>query len=145
MRMEHHVHLMSNVEGMNNSIEEFVTHLEEPLKLERGRWLVGVEEITFTHSFPNVTEEASFKVFMKGNAEPAEYLLPKGQYESAEEIVDALKDRGLVIEGDVGLTVTDRGLGTRANVRFKPREGLLSKISNLFSVKVDLSLKDIFK
>jgi hypothetical protein len=61
------------------------------------------------------------------------------------EIVDALKDRGLVIEGDLGLSVTDRGLETRANVRFKPREGLLSKISNLFSVKVDLSLKDIFK
>jgi hypothetical protein len=61
------------------------------------------------------------------------------------DLVDALKDRGLCAEGEIGIELTEKGKNVRAAVRFKPREGLLSKLSNVFSLKVDLSLKDIFK
>jgi len=59
------------------------------------------------------------------------------------ELVDMLKERGLSTEGEFGLELTESGKASRATVKFKPREGLLSKLSNLISVKIDLSLKDL--
>lgn len=61
------------------------------------------------------------------------------------DLVEALQDRGLCAEGEVGMELTEQGRTVRGTVRFKPREGLLSKLSNILSIKVDLSLKDIFK
>jgi hypothetical protein len=61
------------------------------------------------------------------------------------ELVDMLKERGFSVEGEVGLELTESGRTSRATVRFKPREGLLSKLSHIFSVKMDLSPKDFFK
>jgi hypothetical protein len=61
------------------------------------------------------------------------------------ELVDMLKERGFSVEGEVGLELTESGKTSRATVRFKPREGLLSKLSHIFSVKLDLSLKDLFR
>jgi len=59
------------------------------------------------------------------------------------EIVDALKDRGFSVEGEVGLELTDSGQISRATVKFKPREGFLSKLSNVVSINIDLNLKDL--
>jgi len=59
------------------------------------------------------------------------------------ELVDMLKERGLSTEGEFGLELTESGRASRATVKFKPREGFLSKLSNLISVKLDLSLKDL--
>lgn len=62
-----------------------------------------------------------------------------------KSVVEALQDRGLLVEGEVGVEVTDAGKSIRTQVRFKPREGLPARLANIFSVKVDLNLKDLFK
>jgi len=62
-----------------------------------------------------------------------------------EDVIDTLQDRRLLVEGDIGLELTPDAKTLRAQVRFKPREGLISKLSRIFSAKVDLSLKDFFK
>jgi hypothetical protein len=61
------------------------------------------------------------------------------------EIINALQERGLLIEGELGVEISESGEKLRSVVRFKPREGLLARISRLISIKIDLSLKDILK
>ena len=62
-----------------------------------------------------------------------------------DELVNVLKEQGFSVEGEFGLELTDSGKASRATVRFKPREGFLSKLSNVVSVKIDLNLNDLFK
>jgi len=62
-----------------------------------------------------------------------------------QNFIEALQGRGLLVEGDIGLELTKDAKTFRAQVRFKPREGLISKLSRIFSLKADLSLKDFFK
>lgn len=64
---------------------------------------------------------------------------------STLDIVDALKERGLVVEGETGFEISPEGKNIRASVKFKPREGFLKKLSNVVSVKFDLSIKDFLK
>ncbi len=64
---------------------------------------------------------------------------------SLDDIVDALRDRKLVVEGEIGYELTTEGRTVRASVRFQPREGFLSKLSRILSLKVDVGLKDLFK
>jgi hypothetical protein len=62
------------------------------------------------------------------------------------EIISVLQEKGLAVEGEVGLVeLTPSGMAARATVRFKPREGLLSKLANIISLKVEINLKDLFK
>ncbi len=61
------------------------------------------------------------------------------------EVVVALKEGGWLVEGEAGVEITSEGKSVRAQVKFKPREGLLARLSRVFSVKVDMSLKDLFK
>jgi hypothetical protein len=76
---------------------------------------------------------------------------PFGEFEFVDssldlnEVIVALREGGWVVEGEAGVEVTPQGKSVRAQVRFKPREGLLSRLANVFSVKLDLSLKDLFK
>lgn len=62
---------------------------------------------------------------------------------SLEEVVDNLMDRGLAVEGEVTMQMGPEGQSLRKTVRFKPREGFLSKLINRFSV--NLNLKDLFR
>jgi hypothetical protein len=62
-----------------------------------------------------------------------------------EEVISGLQEKALFTEGELGVEVGPNGRTFRAQVRFKPREGLLAKLSRVFSVKVDLSLKDILQ
>jgi len=62
-----------------------------------------------------------------------------------DSVIEVLQDRGLLVEGDIGLELTNDAKTFRAQVKFKPREGLISKLSRIFSVKADLSLKNFFK
>jgi hypothetical protein len=64
---------------------------------------------------------------------------------SLHEVIVALQERGLLVEGEAAFEVTPEGRSVRAKVSFKPREGLVSKLLQRFSLKVDLSLKDLFK
>jgi hypothetical protein len=57
-------------------------------------------------------------------------------------MIDTLKD-SYVIEGERTLEVTEAGKSIRETLKFKPRESLISKIINQFSVKIDL--KDLLK
>lgn len=76
---------------------------------------------------------------------------PFGQLEIVDaavklpDMIAALQERGLLVEGEAGVEITDTGRSIRAHVRFKPREGLLARLANVLSVKIELSLKDLFK
>jgi len=59
------------------------------------------------------------------------------------EVIDALQDRGLVVEGEIGLEIAPEGRSIRTSLKFKPREGIVSKVINRFSLNIDL--KDLFK
>ncbi len=52
--------------------------------------------------------------------------------------IDELQDRGLVVEGDLALEIGPEGRKIRTNLRFQPREGLISKVINRFSFRFDL-------
>ena len=56
----------------------------------------------------------------------------------AHEVIDALQERGLVVEGEYGYEVGPTGQTIRQTMRFKPREGFISKVLNRISLKVDL-------
>jgi len=59
------------------------------------------------------------------------------------EVIDELRDRGLLVEGERTIEVTPEGERVREQVRFKPREGLISKLIRRFRVNIDLSLRDL--
>lgn len=54
-----------------------------------------------------------------------------------------LQNMGLAVEGEAGLTVSEKGKEFRASVKFRPREGAISKVLNVFKVNVNLSPKDL--
>ena len=54
------------------------------------------------------------------------------------EVIDALQDRGLIVEGEIGLELGPGGRQMRTSIKFKPREGLISKVKSRFSISVDL-------
>lgn len=58
------------------------------------------------------------------------------------DVVDGLRQLGLAVEGELGVEVTPSGISQRATVKFKPREGLISKVLNRISVNV--TPKDFF-
>lgn len=62
-----------------------------------------------------------------------------------KDMVSALKEQGLVAEGEVSLTITEDGKEKRMLVKFAPRESIFKRLSNIFSIKVDMSLKDFLK
>lgn len=64
---------------------------------------------------------------------------------SVKNIVHELKEEGLLVEGDLGLEITKEGQSIRAEVRFSPREGLVKKLSRIFSLTANLDLKDLTK
>ncbi|WP_162915244.1 hypothetical protein [Desertibaculum subflavum] len=72
---------------------------------------------------------------------------PHGPSEIVEakviDIVDALQERGLVIEGEMGMEMTEAGRIVRQTVKFRSREGLVSKLINRLEVKINL--KDLLK
>lgn len=63
--------------------------------------------------------------------------------ENLPALIDGLRERKLLVEGEIGLELTAEGEQQRATVRFKPREGLISKIINRITVKINL--KNIIK
>jgi hypothetical protein len=64
---------------------------------------------------------------------------------SLKNIVHELKEEGLLVEGDLGLEITKEGQTIRAQVRFSPREGLVKKLSRIFSLTANIDLKDLTK
>jgi hypothetical protein len=54
------------------------------------------------------------------------------------DLIDELKERGYVAEGEVELSVTDTGKEVRSKVKFAPRESFASKLMNRISVGFNL-------
>lgn len=63
--------------------------------------------------------------------------------EKLPALIDELQERKLLVEGEFGYELTAEGQEQRTIVRFKPREGLISKIINRITVKINL--KNIIK
>jgi hypothetical protein len=57
-------------------------------------------------------------------------------------MVEALQDRGLIVEGKVHFTLTENGNKIRGDVKFKPREGVISKLIN--RLRVNLNVRNYF-
>ncbi|MES2765546.1 MAG: hypothetical protein V4642_06755 [Bacteroidota bacterium] len=65
-------------------------------------------------------------------------------FKNLNEIVDGLKEKGLVAEGEINLTITEPGKEQRLQVKFSPRESIFKRLSNIFEFKVEINLKDLF-
>lgn len=61
------------------------------------------------------------------------------------ELVDELLRKGFLVEGTASMEMSKTGSAVRAEIKYRPREGFLKKLSRVLSMKVDLSLKDVFK
>lgn len=62
------------------------------------------------------------------------------------DLMDELRAKGLTLEADFeSETLTPDGHKVRSTLKVRPSEGLLEKISKVFSVKFDVSLKDLLK
>lgn len=53
---------------------------------------------------------------------------------SIDAVLDFLKSRGLVVEGELGFDTTVEGAEVRAQVKFKPKESLFVKLKNLMTL-----------
>ena len=62
---------------------------------------------------------------------------------AVSKVIEELQDQGLLVEGEYGFEVTEKGATARATVKFRPREGLVSKLIQRLNVKVDISAKDL--
>jgi hypothetical protein len=56
------------------------------------------------------------------------------------ELVEQLTDCGLLVEGEMGLEITPSGAQARTTVKFRPREGFLSKLIQRFTVNANVSV-----
>jgi hypothetical protein len=61
------------------------------------------------------------------------------------ETLEELRRVGYVADAEFGIEITEKGRAVRQNIKIRPRESLIDKISKVLSVKVDLSLRDLFK
>jgi len=56
------------------------------------------------------------------------------------DLIEAIKEQGYVIEGELGLELSEPGKTTRGAIKFRPREGLISKLINRISANLNLTL-----
>lgn len=61
------------------------------------------------------------------------------------DLIDSLKSKDLMVEGETGVEITEQGKSIRTTVKFKPRESFIKKLSNILSIKLDLNIKDLWK
>jgi hypothetical protein len=61
------------------------------------------------------------------------------------EVVEQLQDLGLLVEGEFGLEVTAAGSSTRASIKFRPREGFVSKLLQRFNLNVGINPNDFMR
>ena len=58
------------------------------------------------------------------------------------DIVELLKDKNMLVDGEFGLELSDAGTSARATVKFRPREGALTKLLQRLNVNLSVSPKD---
>lgn len=60
-----------------------------------------------------------------------------------KDLVDSLRDKKLIVEGEFGFEITPAGKSVRGLVKFSPREGLVTKLLN--RITINFSLTDLIK
>ncbi len=60
------------------------------------------------------------------------------------ETMVGLREKGYVLEGEFSTELTENGRNIRSTVRIRPSEGLITKLIQIVSIKVNIDLKDIF-
>lgn len=61
------------------------------------------------------------------------------------QVVEQLHEMGMVVEGEMGIEVTPAGSTTRASIKFRPRESLVSKLLQRFSINVGINPNDFLR
>lgn len=62
-------------------------------------------------------------------------VLPKGT--DLISILPLLKELGYVVEGDIGITVSPSGKELRGNIKFRPRESLISRLASILKLNIN--------
>ncbi|MGO9944420.1 MAG: hypothetical protein ACLPIC_16880 [Rhodoblastus sp.] len=57
-----------------------------------------------------------------------------------KDVIGDLESRGFLVEGEIGMEVTPEGSTARASVKFRPREGIVTKLLNRFNVNLSASV-----
>jgi hypothetical protein len=65
-----------------------------------------------------------------------------GNAADMQEIIQAFKEMGIVAEGEMSWEVANEGKTIRSSVKLRPSEGLISRLSKIVSLKIDV--KGIF-
>lgn len=63
-------------------------------------------------------------------------------HSSIAQLLEDLQSLGYVAEGEHGVEITPSGTTTRSAIKFRPRESLLQKLLNRFSMNLSISPKD---
>ena len=61
------------------------------------------------------------------------------------QMIDELQEKGLLVEGEAGFELTEAGQSVRGVVKFRPREGFISKLLQRLNVTVSASPADLKK
>lgn len=92
--MEHSdfiITLLCNVDAPGNTLAEFTTLLPQPIFL-RGKWTVGLLDISYTKSWYNVKRDYEIGIFDSNGAYAiSPRKLEAGMYESENELVQAIQ------------------------------------------------------
>ena len=60
-----------------------------------------------------------------------------------KDIIDEFKRSGIISEGELSWELSDQGRAIRSTVRFRPSEGLISRLSKIVALRIDLNLDKI--
>jgi hypothetical protein len=58
--------------------------------------------------------------------------------------IKTLMEMDYLVEGSVGVSLGSKGEKVRTKLKFKPREGFISKLLSRISINIDFNLKDLF-
>jgi hypothetical protein len=121
---------------INGKNEEIVEKLKEKGVFQyffppKDHALLALSDRTLLN--PRTIEEklSSFNTF--GHPLSKSEFATEGQ--STIDIIDELQDRGLILQGEIEISTTEKGKEYRQSVKFQPRESVFSKIINRISVK----------
>ncbi len=123
------------------------------IKIALARELLGEHDV-LQYFFP-APDQLALGIIERASASPTDIVdqialapslgHPLGEMElvargtSLPEIMDALKERGFVVDGEIAQELTAEGESRRASVRFTPKEGVISKLINRVSITIDIS------
>jgi hypothetical protein len=63
--------------------------------------------------------------------------------ERVTDVIESLSSKGFVVSGDLQMELTPEGKKIRQRIRYRPREGIVSKILRRFNLNVSVSASDI--